>query len=116
MVSQAYPFVARKVLRNERGSAALLQEMLLDPTTGAQPPLTRPLSWLLVSLPNWLLLWESCPQLRTWHRPCALDALHLHSLQPPTQPSTAPLQSPHRRHARHAAQRAAERRPGLRGL
>jgi hypothetical protein len=34
MVSQAYPFVARKVLRNERGSAALLQEMLLDPTTG----------------------------------------------------------------------------------
>ncbi len=35
MVSQAYPFVARKVLRNERGSAALLQEMLLDPSTGA---------------------------------------------------------------------------------
>lgn len=34
MVSQAYPFVARKVLRNERGSAALLQEMLLDPSTG----------------------------------------------------------------------------------
>lgn len=33
-VSQAYPFVARKVLRNERGTAALLQEMLLDPTTG----------------------------------------------------------------------------------
>lgn len=32
---QAYPFVVRKVLRNESGSAALLRELLYDPGTGA---------------------------------------------------------------------------------
>lgn len=34
MVSQAYPFVVRKVLRNERGTAPLLRAMLYDPSTG----------------------------------------------------------------------------------
>ncbi|PSC74696.1 alanine-glyoxylate transaminase [Micractinium conductrix] len=34
MVSQAYPFVVRKVLRNERGTAGLLREMLYDPESG----------------------------------------------------------------------------------
>lgn len=31
---QAYPFVVRKVLRNERGTAPLLRQMLYDPSTG----------------------------------------------------------------------------------
>lgn len=35
MVAEAYPFVARKVLRNNSlGAAALLREMLYDPSTG----------------------------------------------------------------------------------
>lgn len=34
MVSQAYPFVVRKVLRNQRGTAPLLRQMLYDPSTG----------------------------------------------------------------------------------
>jgi hypothetical protein len=35
-VVQAYPFVVRKVLRNEQGTAPLLREMLYDPATGGQ--------------------------------------------------------------------------------
>ncbi|KAL4853737.1 hypothetical protein ACK3TF_005338 [Chlorella vulgaris] len=34
LVTQAYPFVVRKVLRNEQGTAPLLREMLYDPATG----------------------------------------------------------------------------------